>query len=316
MPGINAERDDALRAPEVLGPGESRRAGGLPAVLPALSGRGRLAGLRVLPGAYGGLSGSQGGAERPGSRGVVREHARDAWIIDQVLPWWVPEGGAGEAQELHSHAAARDLSARLLHRSLHGERLFFPGVLLLLGQLFPQAFPRPESNEGWRVGKCHWIYWRLWPTLDHVVPVARGGHPTDESNLVTTSQVINTAKSVWTAEEAPPAIRFTPSDLEVSADRNVGRDARLVRRLLQATQVDRGRGSGSGAAGTRRPRSVAWIDHAGLAAGHFSGTTTTSTSICRGQAPQRSCSSARADGFAPEQVSTISRRSMRSIWSG
>ena len=96
-----------------------------------------------------------------------------------------------------------------------GERLFFPGVLLLLGRLFPKAFPRPESSEGWRVGKCHWIYWRLWPTLDHVVPVARGGHPTDEANLVTTSQVINTAKSTWTGEEAPPAIRFTPIDLKV-----------------------------------------------------------------------------------------------------
>ena len=97
-----------------------------------------------------------------------------------------------------------------------GERLFFPGVLLLLGRLFPKAFPRPASNEGWRVGKCHWIYWRLWPTVDHVVPVARAPAGFDvhgDDNLVTTSQMINTAKSVWAAEEAPPAIRFTPSDV-------------------------------------------------------------------------------------------------------
>lgn len=89
-----------------------------------------------------------------------------------------------------------------------GERLFFPGVLLLLGDLFPDAFPKPSSAEGWRVGRCHWIYWRLWPTVDHVKPVAGGGHPTDETNLVTTSQMINTAKSAWTGHEVPKQIRF------------------------------------------------------------------------------------------------------------
>lgn len=89
-----------------------------------------------------------------------------------------------------------------------GEHLIFPGALLLLGELYPDAFPKAGAGAGWRIGKCHWIYWRLWPTVDHVVPIAKGGAALDISNLVTTCQMINTAKGAWTDDAAPPAIRF------------------------------------------------------------------------------------------------------------
>ena len=98
-----------------------------------------------------------------------------------------------------------------------GERLFFNGALLLLGHLFPKAFPTPVSGGSWRVADCHWIYWRLAPTVDHYKPVMRApddGDVSGDDNLVTTSMMINTAKDVWTGEEAPKSIRFSPIPLE------------------------------------------------------------------------------------------------------
>jgi hypothetical protein len=40
----------------------------------------------------------------------------------------------------------------------------------------------------------------LFPTIDHVIPVARGG-PDCEANWVTTSMLRNAAKANWTLEE-------------------------------------------------------------------------------------------------------------------
>jgi hypothetical protein len=48
--------------------------------------------------------------------------------------------------------------------------------------------------------KCHIAYWELYPTLDHVVPLARGGSNDDE-NVVITSMLRNQIKANWTLEE-------------------------------------------------------------------------------------------------------------------
>ena len=53
-----------------------------------------------------------------------------------------------------------------------GERLIFPGTLRLLSVLWPEQFP---YHTNWKMGETHLAYWRLYPTVDHVVPVARGG---------------------------------------------------------------------------------------------------------------------------------------------
>ena len=92
-----------------------------------------------------------------------------------------------------------------------GERLFFPGALLLLGKLFPGVFPTPGPDGIWRTAECHWIYWRLTPSVDHYQPVMRAPDGVDvnsDDNLVTTSMMINTAKDVWTRDEVPEQIRF------------------------------------------------------------------------------------------------------------
>ncbi len=74
-----------------------------------------------------------------------------------------------------------------------GERLVFPGTLRLLSVLWPEQFPH---HPNWRMSETHLAYWRLCPTVDHIVPVARGG-PDDATNWVTTSQLRNSAKSNW-----------------------------------------------------------------------------------------------------------------------
>jgi hypothetical protein len=78
-----------------------------------------------------------------------------------------------------------------------GERMVFPPVLRLLSKLMPNEFP---FQKNWKMSECHIAYWQLLPTIDHVVPVSRGGKD-KESNLVCTSQLRNSAKSNWLLEE-------------------------------------------------------------------------------------------------------------------
>lgn len=78
-----------------------------------------------------------------------------------------------------------------------GEPLVFPGALRALSVLSPSLFP---YHRNWKQSLTHSIYWSHYPTIDHVVPVARGGAD-DESNVVTTSMLSNAAKSNWLLSE-------------------------------------------------------------------------------------------------------------------
>jgi hypothetical protein len=78
-----------------------------------------------------------------------------------------------------------------------GKRLVYPGVLRLLSTLLPTELP---YHANWAYDKCHPMYWELYPTLDHVVPIARGGSDTPD-NWVVTSQQMNSAKAHWTMQE-------------------------------------------------------------------------------------------------------------------
>ena len=78
-----------------------------------------------------------------------------------------------------------------------GEKLVFPPVLRLLSKLMPEEIP---YHPNWKMSECHLAYWQLYPTIDHIEPVARGG-VNDESNWVCTSQLKNSIKSNWTLEE-------------------------------------------------------------------------------------------------------------------
>ena len=78
-----------------------------------------------------------------------------------------------------------------------GQRLVFPGTLRLLSLLLPDALP---FHRNWKMSACHPMYWDLCPTIDHVVPVARGGLD-EEANWVSTSMLRNAAKANWTLDE-------------------------------------------------------------------------------------------------------------------
>ena len=78
-----------------------------------------------------------------------------------------------------------------------GKRLVFPGTLLLLSDLLPEEIP---YHPNWKYSECHELFWYLYPTIDHVEPVARGGSDTTD-NLVCTSMLRNNAKGHWRLEE-------------------------------------------------------------------------------------------------------------------
>ena len=78
-----------------------------------------------------------------------------------------------------------------------GDRLVFPPVLRILSQAMPNEFP---FHPNWKTDLTHPSYWEVGATVDHVVPVTRGGAD-DESNWVTTSMARNSAKMNWTLKE-------------------------------------------------------------------------------------------------------------------
>ena len=89
-----------------------------------------------------------------------------------------------------------------------GTELVYPGALRLLSRLLPAEFP---AHPNWKSSESHIIYYELFPTVDHIRPIARGGTNTPD-NWATTSMILNSAKANWTLEELhwtlrPPARR-------------------------------------------------------------------------------------------------------------
>ena len=125
-----------------------------------------------------------------------------------------------------------------------GTRLVFPGALRLLSQLLLEEFP---AHRNWKMAESRIVYWELYPTVDHIVPLARGGSD-DESNWITTSMLRNSAKSNWTLEElgwtlSPPGqlhdwdgltgwfLKFAGKDPEILRDGYIDRWYRAATRM-------------------------------------------------------------------------------------
>ncbi|GAB93021.1 HNH endonuclease [Gordonia rhizosphera] len=99
------------------------------------------------------------------------------------------------------HYTTRE-SLRLFYRDgfidrYSGVRLINPGVLRALSVIFPSDFP---SHPNWKMAETHIAFWELFPSIDHIVPVSRGGAD-DDSNWVSTSMLRNSAKAHWTLAE-------------------------------------------------------------------------------------------------------------------
>lgn len=78
-----------------------------------------------------------------------------------------------------------------------GNKLVFPPALRLISHYLPIAFPYHKNGK---MSEGHIAYWELFPTIDHVVPVARGGQDCLE-NWVCCSMLTNSIKSNWTLDE-------------------------------------------------------------------------------------------------------------------
>jgi hypothetical protein len=78
-----------------------------------------------------------------------------------------------------------------------GARLVFPPTLRLISLALPSEFP---FHRNWRMDACHIAFYELAATIDHIVPICRGGNNSLD-NLVTTSMVKNSAKANFTIEE-------------------------------------------------------------------------------------------------------------------
>ena len=78
-----------------------------------------------------------------------------------------------------------------------GERLVFSPALRMISVELEDSFP---YHRNWKSDATHSAYWDLGATLDHVVPVARGGAD-EESNWVTTSMARNSAKMNFTIDQ-------------------------------------------------------------------------------------------------------------------
>ncbi|MBY6315184.1 HNH endonuclease [Rhodococcoides kroppenstedtii] len=78
-----------------------------------------------------------------------------------------------------------------------GTRLVHPGALRTLSIVMPREFP---AHPNGKLTETHFALWELFPTIDHLHPVARGGAD-DASNWVTTSMLRNSAKAHWTLSE-------------------------------------------------------------------------------------------------------------------
>lgn len=79
----------------------------------------------------------------------------------------------------------------------YGTKLIYPPTLRIISHYLPNVFPYHKNGK---MDKGHIAYWKLFPTIDHVVPVSRGGVD-DESNWVCCSMLTNSAKSHWLLEE-------------------------------------------------------------------------------------------------------------------
>lgn len=76
-----------------------------------------------------------------------------------------------------------------------GKKLVYPSALYTIAFELPDAFPLGMGRS-----QSHHAHWDLFPSVDHLFPVSRGGKD-DISNWVTTSMSTNIAKSSSSLEE-------------------------------------------------------------------------------------------------------------------
>lgn len=90
-----------------------------------------------------------------------------------------------------------------------GLKLFLPPVLEVIALEIPEVFP---STRNGKASETHIAFWELYPAIDHLVPLARGGAD-ESSNWITTSSTMNARKGNHTLEDLGWAL-LDPGSLE------------------------------------------------------------------------------------------------------
>jgi hypothetical protein len=95
-----------------------------------------------------------------------------------------------------------------------GAKMVHPAALELLSVVMRAEFPYDNPPHG-KYEATHICMWELWPSIDHVVPVSSGEIDiTDkDSNLVTTSMLVNQLKSDYDLGELGWALRPSAPNL-------------------------------------------------------------------------------------------------------
>ena len=79
-----------------------------------------------------------------------------------------------------------------------GRRTLFVPVLRAISSIVPDVLP---YHPHWKMSDCHIAYWQYAASIDHVVPIARGGDATSDDNLVTSCYMCNSIKQNWLLDE-------------------------------------------------------------------------------------------------------------------
>jgi hypothetical protein len=116
---------------------------------------------------------------------------------DAILRGYPPATASTARNKWTVHGLCRVFARDGFTDRYFGTRLIFPGTLRMLSVLLPTEFP---YHPNWKQSETHPAFWELYPTIDHVIPIARGGAD-NETNVVTTSMLRNAAKSNWLLEE-------------------------------------------------------------------------------------------------------------------
>lgn len=95
-------------------------------------------------------------------------------------------------------SSSRRLLARVYQRDgwrcrYCGRRVVVPGILEIMGTLFPSDFPFPPGHNMPTNG-THPAAIRMYPNVDHVLPGSQGGSWTADDNLVTACTICNQKK--------------------------------------------------------------------------------------------------------------------------
>jgi len=90
-----------------------------------------------------------------------------------------------------------------------GEKTILTPVMRLLARLYPLEFP---MHPNWKASETHPAFISRSTTVDHLVPIAGGGDPVAEANLVTACWGCNRRKGDLTLDELGWELR-DPADL-------------------------------------------------------------------------------------------------------